>query len=69
VSSAGVASSTEAKRFIESTELAEHVRAQVKEAYTMPIITVPYMVVNHRFPVQFTHMEGVAEFAMLNLFE
>ena len=63
----GLGTTDDVTRFLESGELADTVRAQVKEAYTLPIITVPYIVVNNRFPVQFTHLEGVAELALRNL--
>ena len=68
-SEAGAGSVEEVLAFVKGDQLRDAVVADSKRATTLPIITVPFMMVNERFPVQFLHLENVAEFAVNNLFE
>ena len=68
-SEAGAGSVAEVLAFVKGDLHRDAVVADSKHATTLPIITVPFMMVNDRFPVQFLHLENVAEFAVNNLFE
>jgi len=53
---------------LRTPEHRQAVRDEGNHAYTLPIITVPYMVVDGKWPVQFLQIEGVADFALSNLY-
>lgn len=59
----------QALEFVKGDLHRREVEEESSHARTLPIITVPYIVVNDRFPVQFLHVEGVAEATVNNLFE
>lgn len=66
---ADVAGEAAARAFLEGNELVNELKQQVQQAYQLPVITVPFMVIDDRFPVQFVHLPEVAEFALLNMYE
>lgn len=64
---AGVGSVTDCKRFAASDELAPVVREELTRSEGLPLITVPYLVIDGTYQVQAAHLPDVTMSCVSNL--